>query len=118
MLVLALSDLAAAKAVVLAGADGWSGWWTQNDGVMGGVSSGSMSSGGTFSGVLRLEQNGGFSSVGKTFSAMKDVTGYSGIEVTNLVARLMCVICVRMMCYGADPFHAPESRSCALSSCD
>ena len=67
------------------GTSGWGSWWSRNDGVMGGVSSGALrqvGADGMFEGNLRLENNGGFSSVGTTFGGMVDVSSYSGIEVS------------------------------------
>jgi len=64
--------------------DGLTGWTVVNDGVMGGVSSGSLSVNkeghGIFEGQIRLENNGGFSSVRLPFNPIV-VDGYQKLHI-------------------------------------
>lgn len=59
-------------------------WQVVNDGVMGGLSKGSISLNeegkGVFQGYVSLENNGGFSLVQHTFGP-RDVSGYSSLEL-------------------------------------
>ena len=68
--------------LVLGGNGGWGNWASQDDRVMGGVSVSTMVASGDdaiFSGTLRLESNGGFTSVRTSFR--KDVRAYDGLRV-------------------------------------
>ena len=67
---------------VLGGNGGWGNWASQDDRVMGGVSVSTMVASGDdaiFSGTLRLESNGGVTSVRTSFR--KDLRAYGGLRV-------------------------------------
>ena len=67
---------------VLGGNGGWGNWASQDDRVMGGISVSTMVASGDdaiFSGTLRLESNGGFTSVRTSFR--KDLRAYDGLRV-------------------------------------
>ena len=67
---------------VLGGNGGWGNWASQDDRVMGGVSVSTMVASGDdaiFSGTLRLESNGGVTSVITSFR--KDLRAYDGLRV-------------------------------------
>jgi hypothetical protein len=71
--------------IVVGGSVGWANWASQDDRVMGGVSVSTMvaSSGGEeaiFSGTLRLESNGGFTSVRTSFRTV-DLRAFDGLRV-------------------------------------
>ncbi|MDZ4766008.1 MAG: CIA30 family protein [Chloroflexota bacterium] len=61
------------------------GWNIVNDGVMGGVSESAVEwiaeGAGRFSGVVRLENNGGFASLRARFTPL-DLSAYEGIEIS------------------------------------
>ena len=68
--------------LVLGGNGGWGNWASQDDRVMGGISVSTMVASGDdaiFSGTLRLESNGGFTSVRTSFR--KDLRTYDGLRV-------------------------------------
>ena len=87
---LSLLHLARCEERTVSGGDvGWGGWYSRNDGTMGGLSSGAMSSSGTFSGNVRFDNNGGFSCVQKSVSL--DLSRFAGLQV-DLCLRYMYAI--------------------------
>ena len=121
---------------VLGGNGGWGNWASQDDRVMGGVSVSTMVASGDdaiFSGTLRLESNGGFTSVRTSFR--KDLRAYDGLRVNFFPSsrRLLMylqlraarsVLCSRSLIppfrvdifrrirFHASPLQVPPSQRC------
>lgn len=87
--------------LVVGGSAGWGDWASQDDRVMGGVSVSTMvATGGDaiFSGLLRLDSNGGFTSVSTSFR--RDVRAFGGVRVNFFPANRRLLMYVNSSTLG------------------